>query len=210
MKHISTFLFAVMLFPGTNAVADIYMTELDLANNVVEIVNDGGADIDITSWWICNRVNGTPFYDTVANAISINGASHEANGVADLIVEAGDVLVLDVAAGFLPDTNGEFSFYNTNSFGSASAIEDYIAWGGPGIRDVVAQNAGIWTVDDFIDVSTLGTGETIQLDGASTGISFSEYFFATETLGQFTAVPEPTSLAVIAFGMAVGLGPRRR
>ncbi len=188
--------------------AQIRITEVDLANDIIEITNDGGADIDISNWWVCNRVNGSPFYSQVSNAISINNASFEASGVADLTLEAGDVLVLDVAAGFLPDAGGEFAFYNTNSFGSSAAIEDYIAWGGDGIRDSVAQGAGIWTGGNFIDVSGLG-GNTIQLGFGETGEQAGDYLFASSTLGSI-AVPEPSSLAVVGLIGIAGIMRRRR
>ena len=207
MKHLTCLCLAFAMLSGV-ASADVYFSEIDLENNIVELVNDGGADVDISTWWVCNRVNGSPFYDTVANAFSINGASFEEDGFADLIVEAGDVLVLDVSAGFLPDSNGEFSLYNTNSFGSASAIEDYIAWGGAGVRDNVAQNAGIWTVGDFIDVSSRGGGESIQLAAGFTGNASTDYFFGAPDLGRI-AVPEPGSL--IALGLTgLALVTRRR
>ncbi|MEM6687833.1 MAG: PEP-CTERM sorting domain-containing protein [Planctomycetota bacterium] len=197
-----------ILSPGTSR-GGIVITEVDLANNLIELTNDGIMNVDISTWWLCNRVNGSPFYATVSSATSINGSSFEASGAADLILENGDVLVLNVDAGLLPDANGEFAFYNTNSFGSTSAIEDYILWGNPGIRDIVADNAGLWIDNESIDVSGIGAGETIQLL-SGTGVQASEYGIAPATLGFVAAVPEPSVTLVLSAGALIVSARRKR
>jgi len=195
-------------FSGNAFGQGIRITEIDLANDIVEITNDGGGDVDLSTWWLCNRVNGSPFYATLDSSTSINAASFEADGsAADQILSVGDVLVLDVSAGFLPDNVGEFAFYNTNSFGSSAAIEDYVAWGAAGIRDSVGQGAGIWTDGDFIDLTGLGAGETVQLSAGEEGDASSEYFFGSSTLGS-VSVPEPSSVVLMGLGI-MGLGLRR-
>jgi hypothetical protein len=88
--------------------------------------------------------------------------------------------------------------YNVNNFGSASAIEDYVAWGGEGFRDGVAAVAGIWVVDEFIDVSGIGAGETIQLTFGQPGDSAVDYFIGASTLGSYgPAVPTNAPLMSI-------------
>ena len=76
------------LTPCSHSIGGIILTEVDLANNIIELVNDGGADVDLSNWWLCNRVNGSPVYDTFASGASINGLSVEAGGgPADLLLE---------------------------------------------------------------------------------------------------------------------------
>jgi hypothetical protein len=137
-----------LALPGS-APATLTITEVDLANDKAEFVNLTTNTVDASSWWLCNRVNGSPFYPTLASAtIDTNLSS-----ATSLVVAPGEILVLEIV-GLLPDANGELGTYNVNNFGSASAIEDYIAWGAGGIRD--SGQAGDSKLDYFIDMSTLG------------------------------------------------------
>jgi hypothetical protein len=163
----------------TEVAQRIVITELDLAGNKMELLNTDSAMIDMTSWWLCNRVNGSPFYSQLSN-YTIDAANSTATS---LDVAPGEILVLFLTPAVVPDAKGEIGIYNTNSFGSASAIEDYILWGDDGIRDFVAQNAGIWTDNDSINVSGMGVGETIQLSPGTPGNSASDYFIGPSSLG---------------------------
>jgi len=171
-------LLALVLLPAGASLANIVISEVDLANDKVELINTGGSSVDMGAWWLCNRVNGSPFYATMASA-TIDAANSTATS---LDVAPGEILTL-VVAGFLPDANGELGLYNTNSFASTSAIEDYILWGGSGIRDATAQGAGIWTDNDAIGVSGLGAGQTIQLTSGAAGNQASDYEIAASSLG---------------------------
>jgi hypothetical protein len=166
---------------GAIARAEMVFSEADLAGNKVELVNIGAGSVDLSSYWFCNRVNGRPFYLTVSDAGTIDTALSTARS---LRVAPGEILVLDLRAGFLPDANGELGLYESNIFsGSGAPIEDYILWGADGRRDFVAQAAGIWIDNDWIDVSGLGTGDTIQLALGRPGDQASEYFIGPESLG---------------------------
>ena len=181
--------------------AQLVISELDLAGDRVELVNIGPSTVDATLWWVCNRVNGPPgFYDPISTlAIDMQlstGTSYD--------VAPGEILVIDVT-GYLPDANGEFALYNTNSFLSAAAIEDYVAYGGNGTRDSVAQTAGIWTNDTFVAIAGIGAGETIQLELDQFGDAADEYFVGDGTLGVAQSVPEPgATLAGAACLLALG------
>jgi hypothetical protein len=204
------FILTLSAAPSLNG-QSVVLHEVDLVNNIIEITNDGGSDIDLSDWWLCNRVNGSPFYQRLTDGASINGLSTEASGgSADLLLETGDILVLDVGAGFLPDDVGEFSLYNTNSFGSASAIEEYIAWGGNGIRDSVAATAGIWDNGLSVDVSGLADGLSVQLTPGTAGNSVVDYSVGASSIGTIAAIPEPASAAFLLSGLAVVLLKRRR
>jgi len=171
---------ALAVLVGSLVQAEITISEIDLANDQVEIVNAGTTTEDISSWWRCNRVNGLPFYSTLSSATIDVGFSTSGTSYASFA--PGDILLFD-STGLLTDANGEFALYNTNSFGSATAMEDYILWGANGIRDFVAQNAGIWIDNDEIDVSGLVAGDTIQLGLGLPGDQASDYFIGPSTLG---------------------------
>lgn len=201
---------SIALVVSDKAQAEITLNEIDLANNKVEVTNTGGSSIDISGWWYCNRVNGSPFYSQLGTSLTIDTSlSSEGVGASLTSVDPGEILVLDVPATALPDVNGEFSFYNTNSFGSAAAIEDYVLWGANGIRDIVAQNAGIWTDNDFIDISGIGPGETLQLSPGLPGDDESEYIIATGTIGSAN-VPEPATACCFLISTSMVLLRRSR
>lgn len=171
-------LISLALVGPTNATLTI--TEVDLANDKVELVNLTANTVDASSWFLCNRVNGSPFYPSMASAAIDTNLSTATS----LVVAPGEILVLE-KAGLFPDANGELGTYNVNSFGSTSAIEDYIAWGGGGFRDGVAAGAGIWAIDEFVDVSGIMANETIQLTFGQPGDSEQDYFIDASTLGAF-------------------------
>ena len=63
------------------------------------------------------------------------------------------------------ENDGEFGLYTTNSFGSSSAITDYVEWGSTGHgRSSVAVGAGIWTTGDF--AQAWAAGSVLEYDGA--------------------------------------------
>jgi hypothetical protein len=195
---------AVLVATGLSGAADgqLIITEVDLAGNKVELVNVGVANVDATIWWWCNRVNGSPsFYATVASASTIDAALSTATS---LDVGPGEILVVTLTSGFLPDANGELGLYNSNSFGSSGAIEDYVLWGANGIRDFTAALAGIWIDNDSIDVSGIAVGETIQLGGGLPGNEASEYSIGPSGLG--VAPVDPVQfLQIDVTGGTVGL-----
>ena len=207
VKFVRTLTPVLILAPGL-APGVMVISEVDLANNRVELVNTGATTQDLSTWWWCNRVNGSPFYATYSSTSTlIAGLSDTGSTLTS--IEAGDTIVVEIASNFLPDVNGELGFYNTNNFGSASAIEDYVLWGANGIRDLVAQNAGLWTDNAFIDVSAVNPGETLQAIPGTDGLGPSEWVLAPSTLGA-SNIPEPTTSSLGALALIGLLGRRRR
>ena len=94
--------------------------------------------------------------------------------------------------------------------GNVNAIEDYVLWGANGIRDSVAQGAGIWT--DNVSLSTAGidANNTFSLDATTLGNSPTDYQVAASSLGTFStsAIPEPSSLVIL--GLLSGASAIRR
>ncbi len=168
--------------------ADLVISEIDLLGDKVELVNLGDTTVDISSYWWCNRVNGSPFYSTIASASTIDTSLSTATSFG---IGTGEILVLDLTSSFLPDLNGELGLYNRNSFSSSAAIVNYILWGGNGIRDSVAAAAGLWIDNDSIDVSGLSVGDSVQLSPNAAGNQAGDYFVGTASLGVAQSIVEP-------------------
>jgi len=170
----------------------LVISEVDLINNKVELVNLGTNAVNATTWWWCNRVNGSPFYATISGSTIDTNLSTATS----LNVGGGEILVMNVPAGFLPNGNGELGLYNSNSFASTTAMQDYVLWGDVGFRDSVADSKGIWTDNEYIIVTNMTTGDSLQLDIGFTGNDADEYFVGPSSLGvaQSLIVPEETNL----------------
>ena len=185
----------------------VVISELDLTNNKIELVNTGSTAVDFTGWHWCNLVNGSPAYGSVTSNSTIDSGLSSA-GASLTNFGAGKILVLNIGDSWLRDTQGEVGLYRDASFGSSSSIEDYVSWGVNGVRDSVAAAAGIWTDNDPIDLTGIDAGDnTVQLTVGENGNSAASYQFAAGTLGA-TNVPEPTTGLLGLIG--VGLLARRR
>lgn len=188
-------------FVGAAAYGQIVISEVDLINNKVELVNLGTNSVDATTWWWCNRVNGSPFYATISGSTIDTNLSTATS----LNIGGGEILVMNVPAGMLPNGNGELGLYKSNSFASTTAMEDYVLWGATGVRDSVAQTKGIWTDNEFIVVTNMTTGDSLQLDVGFSGNDAEEYFVGPSSLGvaQSLVVPEETNLVFDASSLTI-------
>lgn len=121
----------------------------------VELKNVGTTTINVSSWWFCNLF--------VYNQLSSLTATGSLN------MAPGDIVVV---TGFsLNNSASDLGLYNSASFGSATAMEDFVQWGGGGLgRENVAVNAGIWTAGDFVP-TVAGASSSIEFDGCSSGIA---------------------------------------
>jgi hypothetical protein len=192
--------------PSTRAA--VVISEIDLINNKVELVNTGSSAVDITGYFLCNRFNGSVFYTQLTLPL-VDLANSSANS---LNILSGNFLTFSLAAGIIPDASGEVGIYMNNlSFGSAANIVDYVAWGANATRDSVAAAAGIWADGSFVSVTGITAGQTIQLKPGLPGNALGDYQLAASTIGiNQVQVPEPTTLAlIIGLGM-VGMAQRTR
>ena len=184
-----------------SARADLVISELDLANSRVEIVNTGDSMVDMTGYRWCNRDNGSPFYPGVS-AGTINPGLSTATS---LQVQPGEILTFDLTSAFLPAAGGELGLYlpaSAGGFGSRAALVDYVLWGNrPGVRDSVADDApAIWVLNTAVDISSLGAGDTIQLNVGAPGDGVGDYSVAPATAGVAQSIPEPVTLEITAIG----------
>ncbi len=156
------------LFAVSFSQAQIVINEVK-ENGSVELKNLGATTIDVSTYWLCDF----PSYRQLNNG-SITVESGNLNMTPGAILEISGF-------NFIDSVDGELGLYSTNSFGSSSAIVDYIQWGsGNHGRANVAVGAGVWSsATDFIPAF----GESLSLQYDGTGDSPSDYFEDTDTLG---------------------------
>lgn len=137
--------------------AQVRIAKLDPASNSVTLKNYGTSNVPISGYWFCNF----PAYAQVSSMTSVASLA------------PGEELNIASSINFAV-ADGEFGLYNTNSFGSSSAMEDYMQWGSANHqRESVAVAKGIWTANTFINLAPpfaySGTGSQ---NGAQQWITF--------------------------------------
>ncbi len=124
-------------------------------NSFIEVVNSGPSTIDVSNYWLCNR----PIYQRLSA----------------LTVECGQLSLAPGASvtlsGFNLSASGdELGVYNSSSFGSASAIVDYVIWGNRGgsTRESVAVAAGLWSTGNRAPAiaNAMSLNRNLNLSGA--------------------------------------------
>lgn len=171
MKKQTTILNSAMalllgLFTLPNLTAQIVINEIDPANNTVELKNTGVMSMDVSTYQFCSF----PTYNQLSTLTLVSGSLDMAPG--SLTVISGHSM--NVA-------DGELGLYLNTSWTNSASIIDYVEWGFHGhTRSTVAEAAGIWEDDDFVDAP--GAGESLQWDG--TDDSPSSWFSDSTTLGE--------------------------
>ncbi len=138
----------LLLFFASSVQSQIVINEFG-ENNTVELKNIGSATVDISTYWLCDF----PAYDQLSTLNIVCGS---------LNLAAGEVVAFDDWS--IDANDSELGLYTTNSFGSSTALIDYVEWGSSGHqRASVAANAGIWTTGDFLP--SIPAGESYAYDG---------------------------------------------
>ncbi len=115
----------------------------------IELKNFGTTAVDVSGWWFCSR-----FIYTQLNSMTLMSGS--------LNIPPGGIVALSGKS--LDDTSADLGLYNSATFASTSAMEDFVQWGAAGLgRESVAVSKGIWTAGDFI--ATVAAGHSIEYDG---------------------------------------------
>ena len=142
-------LLAFTILSFTNLHAQVVINEI-LPNGTVELKNIGQSNVDVSTYWLCDF----PAYQQIQNSNIICGNTDMAPG---------SILTVD-NFNTIDGSDGEMGLYTSSSFGSSSAIIDYVEWGSTGHgRSNVAVNAGIWTTGDF--VAAFDNSESPEYDG---------------------------------------------
>jgi hypothetical protein len=166
--------------------AGLVLSEIDLLNDRVEIVNTGTTTENLTGHWLCNLWKGSPNYIQITTGMIVTAQS----SVTTLSIPAGGVITLQATAAFVTNAQGEIGLYTVNNFADSNSMVDYVCWGGDSTgRDTVAAAKGIWGSGTFVTVAGITAGQTIQLKVGEDGNSFTDYQLAASTLGVNQVVP---------------------
>ena len=131
--------------------AEIVITEIDPANNRVELENIGDAAQNIGTYRLCSF----PVYTTISGMTFEEGS---------MMMQPGDIVVITGHSMNVADD--ELGLYINNSWSNPASILDYVEWGNSNHqRDGVAESAGIWFDGAF--VAAPGAGESISWNGSS-------------------------------------------
>lgn len=147
----------------------VVINEIDyIGGENVELWNTSCDTVDVSNWYFCYKFT----YDQLSTATISSG---------DLVLEPGEKVTFSNLPNItMTNSPGSMGLYNTNSFGSAAAMEDYVQWGSGGQdRENVAVTKGIWTAGDF--VGAIGAPNTLQYDGY--GNHSDDWFFGSPTFG---------------------------
>ena len=141
--------FGTALTVVSQADAQVVLTEVDYHNDLIEMVNMGASPVDIGGWQLCSRFS----YREISTLTVVEGSTN---------LEPDGILVL---SGFpLNDARADLGLYTSRSFGSATAMQSFVEWGGsPNGRETVAVRKGIWDAGDF--VPPVPNGHSIAYDG---------------------------------------------
>ncbi len=116
--------------------ANIRLLKVDATTDQITLKNFGNAAMDISGFFICNRITYAPISDLTMD---------------DLTLDPNETIILNRP---LDDTSSDVGLYaNNNNFGSADNMIDFMQYGedlGGSGRVSVAVTRGIWTAGEFV------------------------------------------------------------
>ena len=161
----------LVLFPALSLRAGIVDTDVvineafylgDATQDWVELKNTGRDTINVANWWLCSEF----VYARLSTLPILDGD--------DFMLDAGEILTVGATID-LNDTAADLGLYNTNDFGEATAMVDFLQWGTSGLvgRSAVAETKRAWReylpgLYDF--VATAAAGESVAYCGANSGV----------------------------------------
>lgn len=108
--------------------------------NTIEIQNQGLGTIDVSQWQLCANLN----------YVSLQAVAKDAtNNANPSVFTAGERLIVSWA---LPDGGSELGLYDSASFASSDAMQDYMVYGTPVSRprESVAVAANLWSASTAV------------------------------------------------------------
>ena len=183
-KNYTKLCLILMLLLANFSFGQVRIIEVTPSTNSIKIKNLGSTDEDISSYWICSRIR----YDQISDLTIVNGDYNLSPN--EEVEFTSDITLNEVSA--------DLGLYSISSFGSSTAMIDFLQWGAGGIgRESVAVSKGIWAAGDFIDTTT-----TYEFTGSSTdtGSSFwqsSVLSINAEQNLDFDVYPNPASNNIV-------------
>lgn len=161
LRSLLTLFVFSMTFTFLSAQANVRIIEVDPSTERVKFKNFGDASLDISSYRLCAKFD----YAGSMPLMNMTLLSGNLNLAPNAEVEITSAVLLD-------DNDSDFCLYlGSGSFGSASAMVDFVQWGDGGNgRENVAVSKGIWTAGTFLD----DTDAPFQYNGNGTenGVAF--------------------------------------
>jgi len=154
--------------PGSTGEALIVITQVEVleGDGSYTIMNVGGAPLDLTGWFACQRPSYWPFPSMtlgVGESLTVHmGAG--TNDTSNLFAGGG--------LGTLQNSGGEIGIFDSGAFGSSDSIQAYVSWNVAGGRIDVAQGAGIWGAST---ISFLTSDTEFTLAAGADGTDASDY-----------------------------------
>lgn len=175
-KTILTLMFSV--FTVIMAHTQVRLKLVNPANGSVTLHNYGSGTVNVSTYWLCNFPN----YNQLNSIPVTQGNLNLAPGAEVTVTSSIGLSVAD----------SEVGLYNSSSFASSVAMQDYVQWGFAGHeREAVAVNKGIWTAGTFVSATPpleyLGNGSQNGAQFWGTTLGIDEF----ENDLKFTIVPNP-------------------
>ena len=149
---------SLLQFVATAAHAQVRITEVTMtATNNVELTNFGAATVDLSPWFFCHR--------------RTYGSRPSGN------IAPGQSRMFTVAS--LNLTSSDLGLYNSSSFSSTTAMEDFVQWGASFVasgREGTAVAKGIWTTGFFFTVPPAGKSLHAKAQPPATGLRTTNWF----------------------------------
>lgn len=160
LPRIALILLATFVFVSTGVGQDVRINEISPEGDWIELYNQSGSEVDVSSLWLCSKF----VYRRIDNG---DGAGPDISVISgSLAIPSGEYLVLswDIDA-----VGADIGLYNSNSFASAAAMEDFMQYNftGAGGRENVAVTKGIWTAGT--SAPAVLPGKTLSYFGPGTG-----------------------------------------
>lgn len=139
---------------------DVRINEVSPEGDWIELYNQSVSPVDVSLLWLCSKF----VYRRIDNG---SGAGPDVSVISGtLLIPSGEYLVLswDIDA-----AGADVGLYNSNSFASDTAMEDFMQYNftGAGGRENVAVTKGIWTVGT--SAPAVLPGKTLSYFGPGTG-----------------------------------------
>ncbi len=137
-KLILTLTLSVLSFIAVQSQVRIQV--VDPSTGSVTLHNYGSGTVNVGTYWLCNF----PSYNQLSSITVTQGSLNLAPNAEVTVITSIGLLVAD----------SELGLYNSSTFGSSTAMQDYVQWGSAGHqREVVAVNKGIWSSGTFVSAT---------------------------------------------------------
>ncbi len=172
-------------------VRSVVLNEVEFLGDRVEILNNGNVDVDISDYFLCL---GPGTYRQVGALPVVSGSTMLAPGEF-LVVTYDPINSMAGQINGVSGTGGLGLYIDNTGFGDPSTISDFVQWGDSGSsRETTAVAAGIWTMGDFVSVTSTATNSIIYDGMGDEASDFSET--TTPSFGMENGMASPPAAVI--------------